>query len=384
MSPEINPPTSRICPTCGTRVTEDAVRCVVCGAELGTAEKPAQAEKAVQGSRMPTVTLSLPIAIGLLAVFLAIGASLVYFALRSQPEVIIPPTETPTITPSLTPSITVTLAPPTPTDTPQPTPTPQTYYVQENDTCLGIAAFFGVSVNSIVLLNNLPAACDTLYINQPLLIPYPTPTVTPLPSATLGVVEQTEAACEKISYVVQATDTLGSISSNYGVPMEAIREENGLPGDTVYEGTTIIIPLCRRYATPGPTSTPTLPPPYPAPNLLLPADGSAFTVADDSISLQWASVGTLRDNEAYAVFIVDVTAGEGTTLTDYVTDTKYLAPSTLRPTDNQVHIFRWWIAVVRQSGSDENGNPIWESAGTPSTPRVFSWSGIPGAPTPTP
>ncbi len=381
MSPETTP--TKLCPTCGTRVSDDASRCLVCGAELGSAEKPAQPGKAVQSSRIPSVTISLPLAIGLLALFLGIGAILVFFALRETPEVILPPTETSTITPSVTASVTPTLVPPTLTFTPEPSPTPQTYYVQVNDTCIGIAVFFGVSVQSIVTLNNLPAACDTLYINQPLQIPYPTPTVTPMPSATLGAAEQTEAACEKVSYLVQANDTLGSIASNYNVPMEAIRAENGLAGDTVYVGTTITIPLCRRNATPGPTPTPTLPPPYPAPNLLLPADGSAFTLADDSISLQWASVGTLRGNEAYAVYVVDVTANKGTTLLDYATDTKYIVPATLRPTDGKVHIFRWWIVVARQTGSDANGNPIWEVAGTASAPRVFGWTGT-AAPQPTP
>jgi hypothetical protein len=164
--------------------------------------------------------------------------------------------------------------------------------------------------------------------------------------------------------------------------MEAIREENGLPGDSVYLGQSIIIPLCRRFATPGPSPTPTPPPPYPAPNLLLPADGTPFTLASDSVTLQWASVGTLRENEAYAVSVLDVTTGAGDTLVDYVTDTKYIVPATLRPNDNVPHVFRWWVTVVRQVGTDESGNPIWEPAGAVSAERLL-WSEQP-APTPTP
>ncbi len=333
---------------------------------------------------MPSVTLSLPAAIGLLALFLTIGAVLVYFALKQTPEVIVPATATPTATMTTTPTLTTTPVPPTTTYTPEPSATPQTYLVQENDTCLGIAAFFGVSVQSIVTLNGLPAACDTLYINQPLLIPQPTPTVTPLPSATFSPAEQTEAACEKINYVVQANDTLGGIAANYDVPMEAIRAENGLPGDSVYLGQNIVIPLCKRAATPGPSPTPTLPPPYPAPSLLLPPDGAPFTLANDSITLQWASVGTLRENEAYAVSVIDLTGATGDTMTDYVTDTKYIVPAALRPYDNVPHVFRWWVSVVRQTSTDESGNPVWESAGTASAGRVFTWSGAASAATPTP
>lgn len=385
MTPDTNTtqPT-KLCPTCGTRLANDAARCLVCGADLGNIEKPAQPTKAIQGSRMPSITLSLPAAIGLLALFLAIGAIMVYFAVRTTPEVIIEMTPTNTLTTTPTPTDTTTPPPPTNTNTPEPSPTPSSYLVQEDDTCLEIAAFFGISVESLVTLNNLPIACDTLSIGQTLLIPQPTPTNTPLPSATYSIAEQTEAACEKVTYVVQENDTLGSISANYDVPMDAIREENGLPGDNVLLGQSITIPLCRRFATPGPSPTPTLPPPYPAPNLLLPADGAPFTIADNSITLQWASVGTLREDEAYTVYVEDATAGQGVTLLDYVTDTRYIIPGTFRPTENRAHAFYWWVVVVRQTGIDESGIPVWENAGSASAKRVFTWTGGGALATPTP
>ena len=385
MTPEINTTPLKLCPTCGTRVKEDATRCLVCGADLTSTEKATQSSKVVQGSRMPSITLSLPAAIGLLALFLGIGAIMVYFALRQAPQAIIPPTATATITTTPTGTQTSTLTPlPTLTNTPEPSPTPITYLVKTNDTCIGIALFFNVSVQSIVTLNNLPTECNTLYINQPLLIPQPTPTVTPMPSATYSLAEQTEAACEKFDIIVQSTDTLGSISSNYNVPMEAIKEENGLSSDTVYLGQSLTIPLCRKFATPGPSPTSTPPPPYAAPNLLLPANGAWFTIADDAITLQWASVGSLQETEAYRVTIEDLTAALGPSLVDQVTDTKYKVPSTLRPNDGVAHIFSWVVEVVRISGSDESGNPIWVTAGAPSSPRYFSWIGVPSIITPTP
>ncbi len=385
MTPESNTSPVRLCPTCGTRVKEDATKCLVCGADLTNIDKAAQASKVVQGSRMPAITLSLPAAIGLLALFLGIGAVIVFFALRQAPEVIVPPTITSTSTATATSTQTPTNTPlPTSTGTPEPSPTPITYLVKENDTCLGIALFFNTSVQSIVTLNNLPAACNTLYINQPLLIPQPTPSPTALPSATYSLAEQTESACEKVSIIVQSTDTLGSISAQYGVPMAAIQEENGLSGDTVFLGQPLVIPLCRRFATPGPSPTATPPPPYAAPNLLLPANGAPFTIADDSITLQWASVGALSENEAYRVTVEDLTAGQGQTLVDQVTDTKYIVPSTIRPTDRVAHIFSWFVEVVRITGSDESGNPIWSTAGAASLPRYFSWTGAPVGATPTP
>ncbi len=386
MTPEKITSPTKLCPTCGTRVKEDATRCLVCGADLANAEKVVQAGKVVQGSRMPSITLSLPGAIGLLALFLVIGAVIVFFALQRQtPEAAAIPTMTVTITPTGTATQPPTNTPlPTLTNTPEPSPTPITYLVKANDTCIGIAAFFGTSVQSIVTLNNLPAACNTLTIDQPLLIPQPTPTATALPSATYSLAEQTEAACEKVEIIVQSTDTLSSISANYNVPMEAIKEENGLPGDTVYLGQPLTIPLCRKFATPGPSPTATPNPPYAAPNLLLPANGAPFTIADDSITLQWASVGSLQENEAYRVTIEDLTAGLGPSLVEQVTDTKYIVPSTIRPIDRTAHIFSWFIDVVRITGSDESGNSIWSSAGAASPPRYFSWTGAPAAITPTP
>lgn len=385
MTPEKITSPTKLCPTCGTRVKEDATRCLVCGADLTSAEKEVQSGKVVQGSRMPAITLSLPGAIGLLALFLIIGAVIVFFALRQAPEAVAPPSATATITVTATNTQTPTNTPlPTLTSTPEPSPTPITYSVKENDTCIDIAAFFKVSVQSIVTLNNLPAACNTLYIGQSLQIPQPTPTATALPSATYSVAEQTEAACQKVEIIVQSNDTLGSISANYNVPMEAIKEENGLPGDIVYLGQALVIPLCRQFATPGPSPTATPPPPYAAPNLLLPANGAPFTIADDAINLQWASVGSLSENESYRVTIEDLTAGQGPTLIDQVTDTKYIVPVTIRPTDRSAHVFSWYVEAVRITGSDENGNPIWSTAGAASTPRYFSWTGAPQASTPTP
>lgn len=382
MSPETPSKPTKICPTCGTRVAIDATRCLVCGTDLTPTERPTRAPQALPGSRMPEITLSLPAALALLTLFLGIGALLMFFTLRQTGRVV-EPTPTPTVTPTLTPTLTPTPITPTPTDTPLPTPTPLTYVVKLGDTCAAIAYNFGISIQSIVLLNNLTADC-TLFEGQQLLIPHPTPTATPLPTSTLSPQEATEQACEKVSYTVQQNDTLSSIASAYNVPMSVIREYNGLTSDTVYAGMPLIIPLCLRNPTPGPTPTPTPPPPYPAPNLLLPPDGSTFTLADDAVVLQWASVGTLNDNEAYAVTVVDLTEGEERKLVEYVTDTKFIVPASFRPAVNEPHAFRWTVLTVRQVGSDEAGNPIWEPAGAASTPRVFIWTGAAPVTTPTP
>ncbi len=384
MSLESPTKTTKLCPTCGTRLSEDAERCLVCGTEMATSDKPSKPSKAVQGSRLPQITLNLPAVLGLLILFIAIGAGLVYYAMQRNSPAAAPPTATATIT--LTPSPTITSTPetPTPTSSPVPTPTPLSYQVASGDTCSSIAFAFGVSTQSIILLNNLPAACDNLIIGQSLLIPQPTPTATPQPTATLSGEEATRAACGEIEYVVQDNDTLSGISANYAVAIVVLKEYNGMVNDTVRSGQTLKIPLCQRLATAGPSPTPTLPPPYPAPALLLPPDGAPFTRSEDAISLQWAAVGTLRDNEAYAVTILDVTGGEERKLVEYVTDTKFNVPASFRPLDNLPHVIRWWVLTARQVGTDDDGNPIWEPAGAASAQRDFVWVGAGSAATPTP
>lgn len=368
------PSDKNLCPRCGTRVAADANRCAVCGKEL-------RANPVDSSGR--EIALSIPLAISLLAIFSLLSAGATYAAIQfggggpSEPE----PTITPTVT--ITPTATQTLQP-TATYTPLPSPTPLTHVVGPNDTCLAIAAIYDVSIQSIIQLNQLPATCP-LSIAQTLLIPHPTPTPSPEPTATLPSDEATRQACQTIDYDVQANDTLFGIAINYNVAVESIREWNGMPSDTVFEGQRLTIPLCERLSTGGPTPTATVPPPYPAPNLLLPQDGQYYSLANDNVTLQWASVGELRENEYYHVIVLDVTEGSGTRRIDaYVKDTKYLVPTSFRPSESNPHVMRWWVETVRQIGSNNRGEPVYAPAGESSAKRDFTWSGSAGQATPTP
>ncbi len=389
MSIEPTSSKTKICPTCGTRLSENAARCLVCGAEFGepaSESRPAKrVEKPVQANRMPTITLSLPAAVGALLAVIVVAGAAVFFAVRaSAPAGTFDAAETPT--PTLTPTMTLTpTATLPPTDIPTPTEIPPfEYTVAATDgSCSFIAAQFKVSVQSIIIANNLSSDCiirpgDVLKIPYPTATPLPPPTSTPLP------VDATKQACEKVQITVQDGDTLSNIAANYAVPAEAIKEFNGLTTDNVYIGSTLLIPLCKRAATPGPSPTATIPPPYPAPNLLLPADGAAFTLANDVVTLQWASVGVLRDAEVYQVVVEDVTSEQARRLTDYVTDTKYIVPTSFRPKDNVAHVLRWWVTPMRQTGTDDQGQPVWTSAGAPSEKRVFTWAGVAVQGTPNP
>lgn len=363
-------------------MNESATRCLVCGKIFTEGDDPKPVVRRAKKSsgnqldrkpRLPEVRLSLPIAIGLVLLFLVIGAGAV-FALLQNTGRVVEPTALPSAT--LTPTITFT---PTTTYTPtlemSATPLPPVEYtVKDSDLCSSIAALFNVSISSIVLENNLTADCF-LSPGMVLKIPQPTPTITPLPTGTLTGSEATLAACGSIDYIVENTDTLLGIALNYGVSTDVIRQYNGMTSDIVVAGSPLKIPLCERI-TPGPTSTPTNPPPYEAPNLLLPADGSSYNTSGETITLQWAGVGTLLSNEAYEVVIEDITEGKGRKNIAYVTDTKFIVPMDFRPSDPAPHVIKWHVEPVRQAGSQEDGTPIYASAGSRSESRTFIWSGV--------
>jgi hypothetical protein len=376
-TPRPNHP-GRICPTCGTRLAETASRCAVCGTEFGSGAKKPISPRIAGG---PTNSLSLPLgAIILGPVFFLFTGALIMALLARTGKM--PFGTTPSPLPSSSATITQTPSPTmTETITPTSTPIPDLIItVGPNDTsCLAIAYRLGSNVNAILQNpknKNLRSDCSNLTLGMTLYIPVNTPTQPPPPTATFNSQKQTQAACQTDSYKVKDGDTLAGISLNYNVPMDAIKEWNSsINGDVVYSGLTLTIPLCRRNPTQGPSPTPTTPPPYPAPNLLTPRDGSVYALADDQIALQWASVGTLRENEAYQITIEDISSGAGARFVGYATDTRFIVPVSLRPTDSSVHLYRWSVSVVRQIGTTDAGKPIYTPAGATSDRRVFAWGG---------
>ena len=384
MSPETSPNTTKICPTCGTRLNINAARCSVCGSNL--ASSVTMAAKPVQGPRIPQVTFSLPVMVGLAILLLVIGAGAVfaYFQTISKPVeggiVIVANTNTPTTT--VTATVTPTLSP-TATETPAPTATPLPpilYKVASGDTCGSIAYVYGINVNAIIQLNQLSPEC-ALSVGQELKIPQPTPTPSPMPTNTLNPTEQAMLDCQQVEYIVKEGDTLGKIAGNYAVSPDSIRIYSALSSDVVMLGQKLVIPLCEQSLE-APTATPV--PPYPAPNLLLPSDG-AFFKSGDVVTLQWAAVGDLRQNEAYEVTVIDVTDGDARKLVSYVTDTKFILPDDFKPVSGDPHIFYWTTQPVRQIGANKDtGEPEWESAGEVSGQRAFSWIGGGAAATPAP
>ena len=246
-------PPPRLCPLCGTRASELATRCLVCGTELS--RPPARLFRQRPKKYTPN-----PVALALLALFGFLGAGLLGLATGRVPLPAFLMDDTPTITPTFTPMPTAT-ATPTATHTPLPThtpPPPVEYVVAEGDSCLVIAWNFDVSVESIIFQNSLDNQC-TISVGRTLLIPRPTPSPTPRPSptvrgATAGPSPTQPTPIPVATYVVQAGDTCLGIALLYYSDVETLMRLNGLTNCSfLREGQVLEVPLAPlpASATPG-------------------------------------------------------------------------------------------------------------------------------------
>ncbi len=327
--------------------------------------------------------MGLPAAIGFAVLILALLGLLAYFAfLKPLQDARALEAMTPTVTRTMAASATPTetlAPPPLPTWTPLP-PIPHT--LTNEDTCLGLSAQYNISVDAIIIQNKLDTACTLGAAGTTILIPMPTFTPSPIPTATTEATPTFAPDCDNtIPEVADSNTTLFGLAAKYNVSHTAIMEYNQMTNDTIISGQTYIIPLCDRLPTPGPTPTATPMPPYPAPNLLLPASGSSFGAEVETVTLQWASVANLRANEKYRVTVQDLTSTEEKILVEYATDTKFTVPLAFKPQDATPHIIQWSVSVARQINTDA-ANPVYEEAGLLSEKRVFSWIGTGQIPTP--
>jgi len=114
MSQEKNTSPTKLCPVCGTRLNESATRCLVCGTEL---DQKAETKKTpeVRAKRLPEITLSLPAALGILALFLTLATVVIFLVINSgngtEVAEIMPEVGTPTASPTETTTATITLTP---------------------------------------------------------------------------------------------------------------------------------------------------------------------------------------------------------------------------------------------------------------------------------
>ena len=329
------------------------------------------------GSEMPGYNLSLPVLLVMFIFFTVLGGGLVYLAtqLGAEPEAAAPtsfvvatntvPADTPQPSDTPVPTITNTLAPP-------PTLPPLDYQVQEGDTCAGIASFFKISPQTLILENNLSVDCY-LVIGQILQVPQPTPLPTTDAIATQSA-RQTQAACPLEYVTVQAGDTIEVISQYTRVPVQEILQFNGKTSNLLFAGEILAIPTCKETTDlSGATYTPSPAPLYQAAELLQPPTGAYFGSGDEII-LQWLAAGELRANEYFLVTIIDSTDGGKIVLEQTVKDTRLIVDPTYQPSGGSPHVYGWKVGILALIGEDAQGSPIYREAGPDSEMHYFAWA----------
>ena len=277
------------------------------------------------------------------------------------------PSATPTSPPTATPSATATLA-------------PINYTVVQGDAAESIAARFGITLDALLLANNLSESDATLLQpGQSLVIPLPG--------------GRNDAATGSV-YTVRQGDTLIGIAVKTGVPIDEIQAANGLsnaqaaslqPGDELVIPAPTALPTAEPSATPLPTDTPapTVTPAssatpagrataaptaaavapngmrLPAPRLRGPLDG--VTVACNAGRLQWEPIPGIAGDESYRVHLGFVSGRDASGNTQITWLIQQDIPSTItqvgipadfcdKSSDAMDNQWRWYVEAVAPSG----------------------------------
>jgi LysM repeat protein/predicted nucleic acid-binding Zn ribbon protein len=417
----MEPNPQRRCPECGTPVAQKADTCLMCGASL---------KEPKQRLRLPQGDLWWP-----LLVVLALVLLWIWKPWQSvEPQAMVPPTATTTrtATPSPTPTfLVVPSATPLQSPTPPPTatvpPNQTRHTVESGETVSNIAKLYGTTVKEILQANDLKEN-TIISPGQELLIPLPvantaTPTITPTPSPTpfeyaiksgenlstiakrFGTTVEALLAANDIPdatniqvgtrivivqppdfsatmayeiYEVEQGDTLSTIAAKFGLTIAEIREVNNLESDRLRVAQELRIPVGTATPTPtmtaAPTLSPTPGPAYPAPALLSPPEGAAFSGADTTILLTWASVGILEEDEWYVVQITRLGSRLKQAPLIWTQATSCRVPADLHIAGlDPAPRFTWQVTVMQHTDTREDGTWTGQPLSPSSGMRTFSW-----------
>ena len=291
-------------------------------------------------------------------------------------------------------SVTATTIPPTsrpapPTLTPIP---PVEYTVQDGDTCGGIADKYSIGLHAFLAYNNLDENNCLIRVGDKVKIPPPTPTAGPSPTLPPGVTQQPAAPAEatatlppQIVVVVRSGDTCGAIALKYRISVDTLVQQNNLNSDCSLQIGEV---LTLTFATAAPSISPTpivaqTPTPrtgFEAPNLTSPRDGVQITETEDVVTLQWLSVGLLKNDEWY---IVQVQPSGAITVPIFATKATSIKITRDIFGDLAERSFAWWVQIKQDLGADAvSGEHAYTSVSAPSAVRRFTWRRPALTPTP--
>lgn len=292
------------------------------------------------------------------------------------------PLPTDTESPPATPTITLT---PAPTNTLEP---PRQHTISSGDTLFGLALQYRISLDSILEANEMTQN-SPIIAGQPLLIPWPTPTP---PLEPVGMEFNGELViadpfdCRR--YEVVSGDSLNAIAARADIDYDLFLLVNRLTSESVIQpGDTVCLPEIVYGATlpptAGPSPTPSLTPPPPGPSLLFPVQAAVVQPPEGLITLQWAAVRDLAQDEWYMVEVTDMDQLDTAPWRGFTRDNAFQVPSSWRPTIAEPHQMRWRVSLVKVTGFREDGLPLFTFGGQSSDDSFFTWEGAVPTPTPT-
>jgi LysM repeat protein len=287
-------------------------------------------------------------------------------------------------------AIPLTPAPVQPTTTPV---QPVAYVVEDGDTCGGIATKYAVSLSAFLAFNKLDENNCLIHVGDKVLIPPPTPTAGPTPTLPPGVTqlptgtpEPTATLPPQIIVQVRSGDTCSEIADKYRISVDTLIQQNGLDVNCALQigqvlTLTFTVPTPVITPTPIIAQTPTPRTGYDAPLMMSPQDSVQISETEDVVTLQWLSVGVLKDDEWYVVQVQPTGA-----ITVPVFEVKATSLKLTRDIfgDQTERSFAWWVQVKQLVGvNTRTGERIYNVLSVPSEVRHFTWRRPIMTPTPT-
>jgi LysM repeat protein len=111
------------------------------------------------------------------------------------------------------------------------------YVVKKGDSLSVIASRFNLSVTEIMALNQIKEA-NKIRIGQKLTLPGEVNLSEPAPKRTV----KPKAVASGPKYVVKPGDTLSHIAVAHGIKTADLRSANGISGDVIYVGQSLVVP----------------------------------------------------------------------------------------------------------------------------------------------